>query len=223
MEGLIEQGVWKQGERIPGETDLAKEFQVSRNSVRTAIKVLSSSNILITKPGIGTYVSENALEEIRSQRLLNMMQDTTYAKEIVEVRNILDRETAYQSAIKCTDQDIEALENCVDHFSDAAKAENINDMVFWGSRFHEIIVEITGNKVLITIYKSLKAEMDHDRLWYLQNRGLKQVYQEFVAEDRKIVDAFRKHDGELARELMKKHMDIRIQGIDQIEYEKQPG
>lgn len=219
MVDLIEDGTWKVGERIPGEIKLAKDFQVSRNSLRTAIKVLDSNNILTCKPGVGTFVTENALREIRSRRLVSMMQDTTYAKEIVEVRSILDKEIAYQSALKCTEKDVKALQDCIDHLSDAAKEENLDSVIFWGSRFHEIIAEITGNQVLITIYKSLKSELDHDRLWYLKRRGIHEVYQEYIEEDRKIIEAFRNHDGNLARELMVRHMDIRIHGITEIAHE----
>lgn len=221
MVDLIEDGTWKAGDRIPGEITLAKDFQVSRNSLRTAIKVLDSNNILTCKPGVGTFVADNALGEIRSRRLVNMMQDTTYAKEIVEVRSILDKEIAYQSALKCSEQDVAALEDCIAHLSDAAEEENLEGVIFWGSRFHEIIVEITGNQVLITIYKSLKTELDHDRLWYLQKRGIQEVYREYIEEDRKIIQAFQNHDGELARDLMVRHMDIRIHGIAEIAQEKE--
>ena len=221
MVDLIERGTWKVGERIPGEITLAKDFQVSRNSLRTAIKVLDSNSILTCKPGVGTFVADNALAEIRSRRLVSMMQDTTYAKEIVEVRSILDKEIAYQSALKCTEEDVQALEDCIDHLSEAAKAEDLDNVIYWGSRFHEIIAETTGNQVLITIYKSLKSELDHDRLWYLKKRGIREVYEEYIQEDRKIIQAFRDHNGDLARDLMVRHMNIRIHGITEIAQKKE--
>ena len=91
MINLIEEGKWKEGERIPGEVSLAQMFNVSRNSLRTAVKVLHSSEILISKPGIGTFVSEEAIKKINNNRIISMIQDERYAKEVFEVRKILDR------------------------------------------------------------------------------------------------------------------------------------
>ena len=63
MVDLIESGVWKEGDRIPGEIELANEFNVSRNTLRTAIKVLHTSEILESKPGLGTFVANDAIKK----------------------------------------------------------------------------------------------------------------------------------------------------------------
>ena len=110
----IKTGGWPVGERIPGEIELSEAFQVSRNSVRTAIKVLVSDGILDCKPGVGTFVTDQALNEIHSRELLSMLQDTQYEAEVTEVRGILDKEIAYQAALMCTDEDIRKLEECLD-------------------------------------------------------------------------------------------------------------
>ena len=86
----IKTGGWPVGERIPGEIELSEAFQVSRNSVRTAIKVLVSDGVLDCKPGVGTFVTDQALNEIHSRELLSMLQDTQYEAEVTEVRGILD-------------------------------------------------------------------------------------------------------------------------------------
>ena len=56
----IRDEVWTAGQKIPSEVLLADLFCVSRDTVRTAIKVLQSEGILISRPGSGTYVSEEA-------------------------------------------------------------------------------------------------------------------------------------------------------------------
>jgi len=215
MMDFIEEGVWKEGERIPGEIELANQFQVSRNSLRTAIKVLNSYNIVVCRPGIGTYVAQDAQQEIRRRRLLDILQDVDHTREVVELRSILDKESAYRAALRCTEANIKEMENAVQMLSMAAESGNEDQVIYWGSRFHEIIVESTGNQLLIALYKSLKTKFDHDRQWYMKARGNDRSYKEFFDEDRKLIQAFRDHDGELARELMNRHMVIRTKGIEE--------
>jgi len=74
----IKSGIWKVGDRIPSENDLARELGASRLTVHRALRELSQSNILQRVAGVGTFVSrskaesamvriQNIAEEIRSR------------------------------------------------------------------------------------------------------------------------------------------------------------
>ena len=215
MVELIENGSWKSGDRIPGEIELADQFQVSRNSLRTAIKVLASHNILICKPGIGTFVAERALSEIGGRKLISMMQDDSYEQEILHVREIIDISTAKESAEKCSEEDIAEMEKCIEKRLDALRRNDMEDAIYWGSHFHEVIVSAVGNRFLTEIYKSLRKELYRDRVSYIRHIGLTESVEKYVSEDRKLLEAFRSHDGNLAHELMIHHMEIRLHDKDQ--------
>lgn len=60
---MIEQEVWKIGERIPSERDLAIHFNVSRMTLRQAVQTLVDEGILERKVGSGTYVSNKKVQE----------------------------------------------------------------------------------------------------------------------------------------------------------------
>lgn len=213
----IESGAWPIGKRIPGEIELAEEFQVSRNSVRTAIKVLVSDAILNCRPGIGTFVTDNAIDEIHSHRLLSMLQDAHYEREITEVRGMLDKEIAYLAAIKCTDEDIRKLEECIENNEKAGEERDIEKMAYWGSRFHEVLAETTGNTFMVTVYKSLKTQFDKNRIWYLEHKGPTDIYESNKVSDRQIFEAVKNHRAEEARELMSQHLDIREHGYEELQ------
>ena len=53
----IEQGIWKIGDRLPSERELAVKFNVSRMTLRQAIQNLADEGILERKIGSGTYVA----------------------------------------------------------------------------------------------------------------------------------------------------------------------
>lgn len=58
----IDNGDWKTGDKIPNEQDLAKNFTVSRSTMRQAILELVNEGILTRKKGVGTFVSKPKIE-----------------------------------------------------------------------------------------------------------------------------------------------------------------
>lgn len=69
----IENGEWKEGDAIPGEEALAREFGVSRMTVNRAIRELSDEQIVERVQGSGTYVAQQK-----------------YQATLVEIRNIAE-------------------------------------------------------------------------------------------------------------------------------------
>jgi len=57
----IEQGVYQPGSRLPSESDLAREFDVSRNSIREALASLEQDGVVIRRQGIGTIVASHPI------------------------------------------------------------------------------------------------------------------------------------------------------------------
>lgn len=53
----IEQGVYKEKEKLPSEFELAKQLGVSRATLREALRVLEEENVIIRRHGVGTFVS----------------------------------------------------------------------------------------------------------------------------------------------------------------------
>lgn len=93
IKGLItrelEAGVWKPGEAIPSELDLAARFKVSQGTVRKAIDELAADNLLVRRQGKGTFVATHAEQRIQ-YRFLRLMPDDGntqgMARRLLEVR-----------------------------------------------------------------------------------------------------------------------------------------
>lgn len=69
----IHNGQWREGDAIPGEEALAREFGVSRMTVNRAIRELSDEQIVERVQGSGTYVAQQK-----------------YQATLVEIRNIAE-------------------------------------------------------------------------------------------------------------------------------------
>ncbi|MGM0549154.1 MAG: GntR family transcriptional regulator [Bacillota bacterium] len=58
IENLIEQEIYKAGDKLPSETTFAKKLDVSRASLREALRVLEKEGKIIKSQGVGTFVSK---------------------------------------------------------------------------------------------------------------------------------------------------------------------
>ena len=78
IKGLIMQdmqsGVWKPGEMIPSEFELAERFKASQGTVRKAIDELAAENLLVRRQGKGTFVATHT-EQTTRYRFLRLAAD----------------------------------------------------------------------------------------------------------------------------------------------------
>ena len=72
IEQKIKDRMLKPGDRLPSEPDLAKEYRVSRPTLREALKMLQKERVIVSKNGVGTYINdrtpviENPLNKLQS-------------------------------------------------------------------------------------------------------------------------------------------------------------
>ncbi len=59
----IEDGVWKTGDKVPGEIQLCETYRVSRITVRQAMDLLKAEGYITRTPGRGSFISEPPLEQ----------------------------------------------------------------------------------------------------------------------------------------------------------------
>ena len=70
----LEAGVWKPGEVIPSEIDLASKYRVSQGTVRKAIDELAMENFLVRRQGKGTFVATHQEDQVQ-YRFLRLASD----------------------------------------------------------------------------------------------------------------------------------------------------
>ena len=201
----IEDGNWKEGEQIKGELELSKLCQVSRGSLREAIKSLQIMGILVAVSGQGTFVAENAIQKIKDSRFVDMISDGKYRDEVLECRYMIEPQAAFVAAKICTEQDIAYLQDCYDTMMAYADADDVKNVNCWGQRFHTYIIEMMKNKVLSAIYKSIEQRLLDERKEFMLGNE-KQELLMYHHEHLEIIDAFRKHDAVLARKIMDQHL-----------------
>lgn len=196
----IRDEVWTAGQKIPSEVLLADLFCVSRDTVRTAIKVLQSEGILISRPGSGTYVSEEAEALLETRAFVRIMADPENLSDLIHTRYILEPELACLAAKKARPAEAEELLQCVDRMEEYKDRDHL---MARGFDFHRTLARITHNKVLYGFYQSLESQLRGLRV--LDSLTL-EIYLSGIEEHRRIAEAIAGRNGALARELMREHL-----------------
>jgi DNA-binding GntR family transcriptional regulator len=133
-------GELKPGERII-ESSLARELGVSQAPVREAIRDLVLLGFLESQPYKGTSVRSFTPEELW---------------ESYTVRAALESLAARLAATHLTEDDVRALQSILDEMMEAARREDRDKLAQLDNRFHETILQISRNKTLYQLWKTLQ-------------------------------------------------------------------
>ncbi|PAC98614.1 FadR/GntR family transcriptional regulator [Bacillus paralicheniformis] len=181
IESMIESGKWGVGMRIPAEPELMNELNVSRNTLREAIRALIHAGLLKTKQGDGTYVcSSSALGAVLKKRILR--SDTL---QTLEVRYALEREGAHLAAQRRTDDEARDLLLQLERCEAAAELGDIDSFVAADIDLHQNIIKASHNEILIEIYSHI-AEALQDSITSLTRY---EVDADFLEMHRQLVEA----------------------------------
>ncbi|WP_303323086.1 FadR/GntR family transcriptional regulator [Cloacibacillus evryensis] len=156
---LIKDGAWKPGDKIPSENELASSFSVSRNSIREAVKILNKMNVLTSCPGQGTFLAQDAVSRILSLEVIDIGYKNASVEEIYEIRTLLESQSAYWAALRVTDDDIDELNDLL-RLSRDNENRDIAEQNRIHYAFHDAIIRMSKNTLLIHMLSSIKAEID---------------------------------------------------------------
>lgn len=105
LEFLILEGTLRPGEKLPPERELAKQFAVSRPSLREAVQRLEAKGLLLRRQGGGTFV-QNSLWQSFSDPLAALLAGHPESRfDLLEMRHALEGIAAYYAALRSTDED----------------------------------------------------------------------------------------------------------------------
>jgi DNA-binding FadR family transcriptional regulator len=148
---LIMNGELAPGARLPNEALLAREFGVSRATVREALRVLAAQNLLRTVKGAGggSYVTlptvDHISEFLRSNiNLLTESRDLTL-EELVEARQLLEVPAARLAAKRRNDSDLEKLRASIP--GDPMTMDSQEQFGF-NKDFHSALIDASRNSLL---------------------------------------------------------------------------
>lgn len=187
LERMIEVGELKAGDRL-NENALAAKLGVSRGPVREACRGLEQSGLVHVIVNRGVFVREISNKE---------------AAELYDIRAALYALAGRLLAPKITTMQVAELRRLVDEMEDAADKGELNVFYPLNVRFHEDIVQFSGNGRLLALCASVHREMHLFRRRTLDMPGRMKISN---AEHRQIVEALAAKDGDAVAKLIEDHV-----------------
>jgi len=199
---LILQGKLKPGEPLPPERKLISILNVSRPSLREALKSLVGMGYLEITQGNRTIVRSLASGRILEPLDLLVKEDVLTALELIEVRKAIEAWNGFHAATRATDEEIATLEECAaaiePHLDNAGTTFGKND-----ADFHLEIARASHNKVqthiMFTIYDLLKNFIAR----FYGNMDSATIRGQHI----RVVEAIKQRDPEKTREAILDHLD----------------
>ncbi len=204
-------GDLKPGDKLPTETELAARLGVGRNSVREAVKMLSSVGALEIHRGSGTFVARAMSPAVLTPLVLSLVVEQGTSLEWVEMRVALDTASVEMMLRRDAAADISPLEQANQRLlAEQQKAEHephrFRDLDL---AFHETLLDLSGNRLLAKIGKaiyrlffaSIEKSVEADPMLAWRNHEL-------------VLDAIRRRDMNLVRERIRQSLWFWVETLE---------
>jgi len=171
LETMILEGTLKPGQRLPPERELARQFEVSRPSLREAMQKLAARGLLNSRQGGGTFVAEEIGASL-SDPLLELFRTHPESQyDLLEFRHALEGVSAYYAALRSTAADKAEIQARFDALQQFHEQKSFDREVAADVDFHLAIAAATHNVVLLHMMRALFTLL-RQHIW----DNLEQIY-----------------------------------------------
>ena len=210
-------GNLKPGDRLPAERMLMEEFNVSKQTLREALRVLEFLGLVEIKKGA---TGGACIAEIDSQTALDILANFLYFKNLsmqnlADVRKVIEPYAASVAAETMTEEEMEELKQLIDLSRKNYEAGNVQEERFNNELdFHCIIANSTQNPLLILMVEFVESLMsDQKTTIKLDSPFLASV----IEAHERIYAAIVKRDADLARQEMIRHITEVEEALERLE------
>src|SRR5438094_6563273 len=138
----ITSGELRPGQRIL-EVELAAQLQISRATLREALRRLEEDGLVVTSPHRGTYVNRLSAEDVH---------------QLFALRALLEGHAVRTIATRHADEPIAALQAIVDQLA-ATPSARTPERIELDLRFHETLCALSGNRYLLQVWQNIRTHL----------------------------------------------------------------
>ncbi|WP_228386472.1 FadR/GntR family transcriptional regulator [Ornithinicoccus halotolerans] len=203
-------GRLRPGDRLPGERQLSELLQVSRPSVREALRTLQAMEIVRTRPGAGPssglIVSAEPNRALTDLLGLHVALSSYSVVDVLTVRMVLEMESVRRLATRVQEVDLSPVREALEEMA----RPDIDRKTFheFDTEFHVELARGSKNVLLADLMAALKeavrrpmdSAFEGDPDWAEHSQGL-------LREHQQILDAVSRGDADGAAELMRHHIE----------------
>lgn len=202
--GSIRRGDYRPDDKLPSENELAERYNVSRNTVRSAIDRLATIGMVQTFQGKGTFVRDAGLPVQVEALVPQLFRESSDFISVMHLRIAVEAEAAALACVAASLEQVRELERIV---TDLEK--HVDNLDYFSKNdilFHEKIAAASNNQLFLTLLRMVRSILDDLLADFIVEFG----NYESVYSHRKILECIKLADAEGARAAMHKHLSVTL-------------
>ena len=198
---MIRQGALAPGDQLPTEKELIEKLGVGRSTIREALQILSTVNVIEATAGAGTFVKQPTPADMFRPELMGFLIGNRMALELLEAREMIEPNCVRLAALRGTPEDFSRIDRLLDaHEKAHRQGRPVSEHA---AKFHVLLAEASHNRVAVTFMSSI--------LEILMRRGRKfddlpDYQRREIDEHREILAVVRRRDPARAVEAILRHI-----------------
>ncbi|MBE6064069.1 FadR/GntR family transcriptional regulator [Clostridium cochlearium] len=206
IKDMIYKGILKKGDKLPSERHMVEKLQVSRTSVREALRCLEIIGLIESRQGEGNFIKENFENGLIEPLSVMFMLKDSKSEEILELRKIIEIGTVQLAAKRISKSELDELKELKEKLKNLNKEENLAEI---DREFHYKIAEASQNFLLLGVLNAISSLMESyikdARKSILEEEGNRQ---ELIKQHENIFEALNNNNEDEAIKAMTKHLDF---------------
>lgn len=206
IKDMIYKGILKKGDKLPSERHMVEKLQVSRTSVREALRCLEIIGLIESRQGEGNFIKENFENGLIEPLSVMFMLKDSKSEEILELRKIIEIGTVQLAAKRISKSELDELKELKEKLKNLNKEENLAEI---DREFHYKIAEASQNFLLLGVLNAISSLIESyikdARKSILEEEGNRQ---ELIKQHENIFEALNNNNEDEAIKAMTKHLDF---------------
>jgi len=170
------------------ETELSDHFEVSRNTIRDALKILEYEGLVVNKPRKGTYVTTFTKEDFN---------------EIIDLRMIIESYAFERAIDHIKNEETKHLQSILHKMEKSAEKKDWSRLFDLDMEFHQYIVSLSYNSRIIEVYKSIQVQI---RAILIHLDQVYSTFDNFLTEHKDLFNALLTKDPIIVKGQVVKHI-----------------
>lgn len=196
LDMIIVKKQFKIGDKLPNETELSALLNVSRTTLREAVKKLVLQDIVEIKRGKGTFVKKDELDNFTLGNL-----NTTDLADLLEMRLIIEPMGAYYATKRASDNEIKKIIEYGEIIEQ--KILNNEDRTDAEQQFHNAIAKASGNSFMEELVPIISKAINES---VILSKQYEKATELTLKDHRMIIDFMRDRNAEGAKTAMNLHI-----------------
>ena len=196
LDMIIVKKQFKIGDKLPNETELSALLNVSRTTLREAIKKLVLQDIVEIKRGKGTFVKKDELDNFTLGNL-----NITDLADLLEMRLIIEPMGAYYATKRASDNEIEKIIEYGEIIEQ--KILNNEDRTDAEQLFHNAIAKASGNSFMKELVPIISKAINES---VILSKQYEKATELTLKDHRMIIDFMKDRNAEGAKTAMNLHI-----------------